>query len=132
MTFGIHNHWWEFEKMEDGQLPFDHMLSCLRPDVFFEIDVYWVRTAGADPAAIVRKAGLRAPLLHIKDGPCVKGQPMTAAGTGTVDIPAVAEASAGTAEAWIVELDNCATDMMEAVRQSHRYITGRGFAKGRA
>ena len=74
--------------------------------------------------------GKRAPLLHIKDGPCVKGQPMTAVGDGKVDVPAVAKAGAATAEWMIVELDSCATDMMAAVKKSYDYLTGKGFARG--
>ena len=130
LTLGIHNHWWEFQKV-DGRLVFDVMREQLRPGIFFEIDVYWAKTAGADPAVEVKKAGARAPLLHIKDGPCQQGQPMTAVGAGKVDFPAIAKVSAGTADWWIVELDDCATDMMEAVRQSYRYITTNGFAKGK-
>jgi hypothetical protein len=30
-----------------------------------------------------------------------------------------------------VELDACATDMMEAVAKSYRFLTGRKLAKGR-
>jgi hypothetical protein len=31
----------------------------------------------------------------------------------------------------VVELDECATDMMEAVKQSYTYLTGNGLAVGR-
>jgi sugar phosphate isomerase/epimerase len=41
----------------------------LTPDIFFEIDTYWVKVAGQNPPEIVKKFGKRAPLLHIKDGP---------------------------------------------------------------
>ena len=34
-------------------------------------------------------------------------------------------------EALIVELDRCATDMMEAVRKSYAYMTENGFARGK-
>jgi len=69
-------------------------------------------------------------LLHIKDGPCVKNQPMTAVGAGKVDIAGVAQASAKTAEWMIVELDSCATDMLTAVKESHDYLVTKGFARG--
>ncbi|MDH7487355.1 MAG: sugar phosphate isomerase/epimerase [Anaerolineae bacterium] len=121
MTFGIHNHWWEFQQVE-GRYVYQVMLEHLDPDIFFEIDTYWVRTAGLDPAAVVKELGQRVALLHIKDGPAVKGAPMVAVGEGVLDFPAIVQA-ADSAEWLIVELDECATDMMEAVDKSYRYLS---------
>lgn len=129
MTFSIHNHWWEFQSL-NGKPIYKTMLEHLDPAVLFEIDVYWVQTGGCDPAAIVKELGHRAPLLHIKDGPCVQGQHMTAVGTGKVDMPAIAKAGAATTEWMIVELDSCATDMLTAVKQSYDYLVGKGLARG--
>ena len=129
MQFGIHNHWWEFQAVE-GQPVYKTMLKHLSADVFFEVDTYWARTAGADPAAAVRELGARAPILHIKDGPGVQGQHHTAVGDGIMDFPAIAKASAKTAEWWVVELDSCATDMMEAAAKSYAYLTREKLAKG--
>jgi len=129
LTFSVHNHWWEFELLA-GKPVYKYMLEYLDKSVLFELDVYWVTTAGANPAAIIKELGARAPLLHIKDGPCVKGQSMTAVGDGKVDVAAVAKAGAATAEWMIVELDSCATDMLEAVKKSYGYLTRQGFARG--
>ena len=129
LTFSVHNHWWEFELLA-GKPVYKHMLEYLDKSVLFELDVYWVTTAGASPAAIIKELGSRAPLLHIKDGPCVKGQPMTAVGDGKVDVAAIAKAGAATAEWMIVELDSCATDMLAAVKKSYGYLTRQGFARG--
>ncbi len=127
LTFAIHNHWWEFQQVA-GRYVYEHMLDHLQPNVMFEIDVYWVQTGGPHPAQIVKQFGRRAPLLHIKDGPCVTGQPMTAAGEGKVDFPAIAKVSV--ADWWVVELDECATDMLEAVRKSYRFLTTNKLARG--
>lgn len=129
MTFSIHNHWWEFEKL-DGKPVYKYMLDYLDKSVLFEIDVYWVQTGGGNPAAVIKEIGKRAPLLHIKDGPCVQGQHHTAVGDGKVDMASIAKAAAGTGEWMIVELDSCATDMMEAVRKSYQYLIGKGLARG--
>jgi sugar phosphate isomerase/epimerase len=126
---GYHNHWFEYEPLE-SRIPIDVMLEYLDPDVFFEVDVYWVQTAGQNPMEVVRRLGLRAPLLHIKDGPCQIDAPMTALGEGVVDIPGVVTAGAGSSEWLVVELDHCATDMMEAVRKSYRYLIEKGLARG--
>jgi sugar phosphate isomerase/epimerase len=128
-SFGIHNHWWEFEPVE-GQLPYQVMTEYLDPAIFWEIDTYWIRTAGLDPADVLRELGARAPLLHIKDGPATKEEPMVALGEGVMDFPRVIAAGEPHAEWLIVELDRCATDMMEAVARSYRYLVEEGLGRG--
>jgi sugar phosphate isomerase/epimerase len=127
---GYHNHWWEFAEVED-RLAHDWMAEYLHPEIFFEIDTYWVRAAGVDPIEVVRRLGERAPLLHLKDGPAIPNQPMVALGAGVMDIPAVVAAGAGMSQWLIVELDACETDMLEAVKQSYRYLSQKGLAHGR-
>jgi sugar phosphate isomerase/epimerase len=126
---GYHNHWFEYQPVEN-RIPVDVMLEHLDPDVFFEVDVYWVQTAGQNPVAVVGRLDARAPLLHIKDGPCEMDAPMTALGEGVVDIPGVVAAGAGSTEWLVVELDRCATDMMEAVRKSYQYLIENGLGRG--
>ena len=126
---GYHNHWFEYEPV-DERMPTDVMLEYLNPDVFLEVDVYWVQTAGQNPVETVRRLGSRVPLLHIKDGPCQMEAPMTALGEGIVDIPNVVAAGAGYTEWLVVELDQCATDMLEAVSKSYQYLVGKGLARG--
>ncbi|MEM6804187.1 MAG: TIM barrel protein, partial [Bacteroidota bacterium] len=38
LKFGLHNHWWEFETMIDGSLPFLRLRDMLHRDIFLEID----------------------------------------------------------------------------------------------
>ena len=123
VAFAVHNHWCEYEPVE-GRLPYKVMLELLDPTVLFEVDTYWVKTGGPDPAAVVKELGGRAPLLHIKDGPAIKTEPMVAVGEGVMDFPAILQAGAGHTEWLIVELDRCATDMHEAVAKSYRYLAG--------
>ncbi|MGB0386223.1 MAG: sugar phosphate isomerase/epimerase family protein [Ardenticatenaceae bacterium] len=129
LEFGLHNHWWEFEQVE-GQYAHDILLAELDPAIFFQIDTYWVKVAGLDPAQIVTQFADRAPLLHIKDGPATKKDPMTAVGAGILEWAEIMSAAEGHAEWLIVELDRCATDMMSAVEESYTYLTGAGFARG--
>ena len=129
MSFGIHNHWWEYLQVEN-KFVYEYMLDLLDPDITFEIDTYWVKAAGVDPSLIVAKMGARSPLLHIKDGPAVRDQPMTPIGTGVMDFPAIVKAGEGHTEWMIIELDRCATDMVKAVRKSYDYLVGEGLARG--
>jgi len=130
LTFGLHNHWWEFSIQFDGR-PVHDLLMEAAPDVFAEVDTYWVKVGGADPAAVVARLGARAPLLHIKDGPGVRDAAMTAVGAGVMDWNAVIGAADDATEWLVVELDRCDGDMMEAVHESCRFLISRGFARGR-
>ncbi|GAB4580333.1 MAG: sugar phosphate isomerase/epimerase [Anaerolineales bacterium] len=122
LKFSIHNHDFEFQ-VGDG-IPAIHILSkYLDPGITFELDTYWIHVAGQDPARVVSEFGARAPLLHIKDGPGVRGEPMLALGEGVVNIPAIVKAGGDHTEWLIVELDSCATDMLEAVEKSYRYLS---------
>jgi sugar phosphate isomerase/epimerase len=131
LTFGVHNHWWEYEKLADGTPAYKVMLQHVDPRVLFELDVYWIQTGGCNPAEIVAEFGKRAPLLHIKDGPCQHNQPMTPVGEGKVDVPAVVKAAKSNAEWMIVELDTCAIDKLEAVGKSYQYLVDNKLARGR-
>jgi sugar phosphate isomerase/epimerase len=120
VELGMHNHWWEFEPVE-GDRPIRLLHEELHPDVFWQLDVYWAQTAGADPAGVLAGLGTRARSVHWKDGPCVHGQPMTALGQGKVDAPRILAAATHPAD-WVIELDACATDPLEAARRSREYL----------
>lgn len=122
LTFGLHNHWWEFEPVE-GVWPIRLFHERLHPDVFWQLDVYWAQTAGADPATVVAELGTRVRSVHLKDGPCVRDQPMTPLGRGKVDVPSVLALTQPTD--WVIELDECATDPLEAARESLIYLETR-------
>lgn len=130
ITFGLHNHDWEFRKQFDGRTAHEIMMEAA-PDVFVQLDTYWAQTGGADPAAVIAKYGSRAPLLHIKDGPCDRTKPMTAVGDGVMEWGRIMQAVPESTEWLIVEIDRCEGEMMAAVEKSYRYLTGRGYAKGR-
>jgi sugar phosphate isomerase/epimerase len=120
LELGMHNHWWEFEPLE-GERPIRPLHEALHPDIFWQLDVYWAQTGGADPAGVVSELTPRVRSIHWKDGPCVHGQPMTALGRGKVDVPRILQALAQPAD-WVIELDECATDPLEAARQSRVYL----------
>lgn len=121
LRFGYHNHHFECVALPDGSLPIHQMAALLDPTIFFEVDTYWVQAGGANVVDLLRTLGDRAPLLHIKDGSTRLGEPMVAVGTGIMDVPAILRVSR--AEALIVELDACATDMLEAVDLSLKNLS---------
>jgi len=130
LTLGYHNHWFEFEPISGmGTYPNKVMAEYLDPTVIFEIDTYWTQVGGHDPVAVVKELGARVPLLHIKDGPADnKNSDMVAVGEGKMDVAGIVQA--GTSAEWlVVELDRCATDMLEAVRKS--YTNLEAIARGK-
>ncbi len=131
ITFGLHNHWMEFE-MVAGKWAIQHLVELV-PDLHLEIDIYWCAAFGAnDPGEVVRSYRNRAHLIHVKDGPLVKGEPHVAVGAGKMDIPGtLAQVDENVSQWYVVELDECATDMMQAVRESYEYLVGNGLASGR-
>ena len=133
LRFGLHNHWWEFEKTDDVY-PFYYLLEHLSAEIFFEIDTYWAKTGGVNPAKVVADFGKRAPFLHIKDGPAIKGDKaydQVPAGKGTMDFPSIVEAGGGNTEWMIVEFDEYGGDIFEGMNASARFLTSKGLAKGK-
>jgi sugar phosphate isomerase/epimerase len=129
MQLFYHNHWWEYRQQINGRSAYKVMLENLAPTVGFEVDTYWVKTGGYDPADIIREYGSRASLLHIKDGSTNEKDAMVAVGNGIMDWSSIIPAAK--AEWLIVELDRCDTDMLEAVGRSYTYLTSKGYAHGR-
>jgi sugar phosphate isomerase/epimerase len=139
LSFGLHNHWWEYRNTVGGKYVFEVLLEETDPDIFFEVDTYWVKAAGHDPATIVGRLGARAPFLHVKDGPAVYNDrlaiddpdPMTAVGKGTLDFPAVVRAANGHTEWMVVEMDKTAGDVFAALQESCDYLVRNSLARGR-
>jgi sugar phosphate isomerase/epimerase len=91
MRFGYHNHDYSFVAV-DGQLPQDVMMQNTNKDlVDFEMDIYWVVTAGQDPVKWLDKYPGRFKLGHVKDRK--KGAALTDRdasvdlGTGSINWP---------------------------------------------
>ena len=129
LQVGYHNHWWEFDTVVDGRPVWLHMLDLLDDSVFFQIDTYWTQVGGADVVEVLDTLGSRVEVLHIKDGPADDPHAdMMAVGSGVMDWPPILAAS--NVDWLIVEIDRCGTDMLQAVRDSATWLTGKGFARG--
>ena len=67
LTFCYHNHGYEFQTYKDGTF-FDYLAENLDPKyVHFEMDVFWVKSPGYDPVALLQKYPKRFLLMHLKD-----------------------------------------------------------------
>ena len=103
MKFCYHCHGYEFVPSTEGTL-WDTIVKNTDPkQVAFEIDVYWAKAGGADPAQVIASLPGRVPLLHVKD--MAKGLSLppgsfasdnstnVLVGTGQIDWPAVFKAA---------------------------------------
>ncbi len=67
LKVGYHNHDAIFKPI-DNQIPMDILLNNTdKNNVVFEMDIYWVVTAGADPVAYLKKYKDSFKLGHVKD-----------------------------------------------------------------
>lgn len=97
-----HPHGYEFQTYENVTM-FDYMMDAFDPRyVYFEMDVFWIKQAGQDPVALLKKYANRWILMHLKDRK--NGSPNSlngradvetnvVLGEGDVDIVAVMEAA---------------------------------------
>ncbi len=113
-----HNHAHEFETF-DGEYGLDILYKETDPAlVKAEIDTYWVKRAGIDPIAYIRKYSGRVPMIHIKD---MEPETMDFAeiGYGTMDISGITDAAKDAGAKWfIVEQDKSKRSAIESVRMS--------------
>ncbi len=125
-----HNHWWEFKQI-NGSATLDLILEELDDSVGLQIDTYWVQVGGENAVEVVKKVGARAPLIHLKDGWLEPHGDMAAVGHGLMNVPGIVNATAKTADWYIVEQDRSNNDRLEAVRESYTYLTANGLTRGK-
>ncbi|MEO6330867.1 MAG: sugar phosphate isomerase/epimerase [Ginsengibacter sp.] len=111
IKFGYHNHEYSFKEQE-GQFPQDIFMQNTNKDlVDFEMDIYWVVTAGQEPIAWLTKYPDRFTLCHIKDRK--KDTPLSVrdasvnVGEGSIDFKKILKAAKdNSVKYFIVEQEN--------------------------
>jgi len=109
MTQGValayHHHHFEFLTF-DYQTGLDILLQNTSPrHLKAELDTFWIKYGGEDPAGYIRRLGTRATHLHLKD--MTLDRKFAEVGTGTLDFPAILSAAADADVRWgIVEQDS--------------------------
>lgn len=129
LEFAYHNHNFEFQSFE-GQTGLDILWQNTEPElVKSELDVFWVKFAGEDPVAYMKKLGKRILLVHLKDmsaGPDRKFAPV---GTGILDFKAICDQAEKVGVQYgIVEQDNCYdTPPLDAIKTSYENLQKLGL-----
>ena len=133
MEFVFHNHDYEFKPI-DGSNGWTTLMNGTDASlVKLEFDLFWLTTAGQDPAGMLRKYADRAVLVHLKDR--VAGAPLsyivndqatsycTELGKGTIDWPALLRQarSQGIRYAFL-DQDDTKLSVEESMKQSREYL----------
>ncbi|MBM3500994.1 MAG: sugar phosphate isomerase/epimerase [Armatimonadetes bacterium] len=127
----VHNHYWEFHRVEDGRYPFEILMEQASY-IFSQLDLYWVAFGGADPVEVLARYGKRVELAHVKDGALGAEYHFAALGAGQVNLPAAISALDPAVTQWlIVEQDLSDGDMMQDVKTSYAYLTANGLGEGK-
>ncbi|HZG86360.1 sugar phosphate isomerase/epimerase [Paenibacillus sp.] len=126
LSFGYHNHAFEFEIAIDGRPVFDALFGATSPEnVIAEMDACWVQTGGRDPVEYIRRYAGRAPLLHFKDYGAIEGggKDTVELGEGELDLPAILQAALEARTEWlIVEQDRCQRDPLQSAANSFAWL----------
>jgi sugar phosphate isomerase/epimerase len=106
IRFAYHNHDYSFKPL-DGQVPQDYLMANTNSDAMdFEMDMYWVVTAGVDPIAYLKKYPNRFRLCHVKD----RSKAATTTdkfmscdlGKGMIDYPTILKAAQATGMQYFI------------------------------
>ncbi len=129
LTFSYHNHSFEFVRF-GARTGLDLLYEESDPRYLrAELDTYWVQHGGGDPAAWIRKLGLRLPVVHLKDMVIVeRQQEMTEVGEGNLNWPAILGACREAGVEWYaVEQDICRRDPFESLKISYDNLRKMGI-----
>lgn len=127
LTLSYHNHNFEFEKFGD-KYGIEILIENTDPEnLKLEVDVFWIKFAGLDPAEFLKKYIDRINLIHLKD---MKADKKTFAevGEGIIDFKPIFEIgdSSSIVEWYIVEQDRCERPSIESVRLSFENLKKMG------
>lgn len=128
IRFAYHNHDYSFKILE-GQMPQDVMMNNTDPSlVDYELDMYWVVTAGQDVETWLTKYKNRFRLCHVKDRSKTpgsdNGKNSVDLGTGSINWPSVLKtAKANGMEYYIAEQEAYPNGTpLEAVKVDAEYM----------
>lgn len=125
LAYGWHNHDFELQDLGGGETPLDLIAAA---GVDLELDLGWVRVAGHDPAATLRRLAGKVTAVHVKDiakdGEAVDESGWADVGHGIIDwAPVKATLDALGIDHYVLEHDN---------PKDHRRFAARSLAAVKA
>jgi len=123
LTFGYHNHAFEFEVV-NGRKPYDILLNYTEAElVTMELDTYWMVYGKNDPIEYFNNYPGRFKLWHVKDMDETSKRESTEIGSGIIDFEKLFQAkeTAGL-EYYFVEQEEFKMDIVDSITQSFNYL----------
>lgn len=126
IRFAYHNHDYTFKQLE-GQIPQDVLMKGTDPAlVDFEMDIYWVVTAGQDPEEWLKKYKNRFRACHVKDRTknATEAADSCTLGTGSIDFAKILKTAKKTGmQYYIVEQEKyTGTTPLQATKDNAEYM----------
>ena len=123
IRLGYHNHAFEFEPL-GGTTVWQVLMDNL-PEAFdLELDVYWATFAGQDPVALIRSAGDRVRLLHMKDMATGPERRDVTPGDGILPWPEIVAAATQHGVAWYIVEEDTPRDAIAEITRGRSYLEG--------
>jgi sugar phosphate isomerase/epimerase len=118
LTFSYHNHDFEFARLGETTM-WEVLVRETAPAlVHLELDLYWIKYAGADPGTVLRDVGDRVSLVHLKDMAPDEALSDLPVGEGTMPWTDLLETADGLGVEWFVAEQDNPRDAMEDVETS--------------
>jgi len=124
IKLAYHNHDFEFKKMEGDVCGYDIFLKETDTAlVSFELDLFWVVTAGHNPIEIFKQNPGRFTMWHVKDMDKANPKMQTEVGSGSIDFkPIFAQAKLSGLEYFYVEQENLPVPADANIKKSYQFI----------
>lgn len=132
VSLGYHNHYQEFQRMEDGRTYMDYFLEKTDPSVKLQLDVGWQLFGGDDPVEFIRKYADRIVSIHLKDfvsdfKNTAEDDAFAAIGDGALDTRGILELMPTLhlmENGWMIDQDKAAKDavLSEDLAKGAEYI----------
>ena len=124
ITFSYHNHDFEFAPLGTTTM-WDVLLRETDPElVGLELDLYWVKYAGADPETVLRDVADRVSLVHLKDMAPDDTRSDLPVGEGTLPWTTLLEVADAAGVEWFIAEQDHPRDALEDVRISLQNLHG--------
>jgi sugar phosphate isomerase/epimerase len=131
VQLGYHNHSHELSPVAPGKTALQFLVDTLSPDLWFEIDTYWIAHGGGDPAAWIDKVAGRIPCVHLKDFTITPDRTpkMCEIGAGNLNWPRIFKACQSAGCQWLlIERDAGDLDPFDSLRVSFDNLRSMGIA----
>lgn len=125
ITMFYHNHDFEFEKTDKGIYVLDEIFETFSPEqLVTELDTCWVKVAGEDPVAYIKKYEGRCPVVHLKDFKKTDKVELLTLGDGEQDVKAIAKTAIACGAKWLIieQDDHPYGTPMEDMEKSINYL----------